>query len=229
MWDKIWNLKNGLCPLSCKKYEKALYKQDVACLAANKLRDQKQDLLPYRDKLESLCNLLSEGYQILGVSKNRTDHCVIFMDHVNQSKWDHTRIIWLHKLPFQHRQDYIGSISFELHTNCTAHIIECSSRIPNMGYGSILMNQLIIYLRSAGFRTLTGNICPTDFGHEDKLRHFYTKFGFKITDYPNRRALHLDLLEKETKPMYENNCLVCCRSDDHRRLSSEALLADDKG
>lgn len=214
MWDKNWNPKRGLCPLSCKKYEEALHNQNVALLAANKLHDQKKELLPFRDKLESLCDLLSEGYQILGVFKNRTDHCVIFMDQVNHSRWDHTRTIWLHKLPFRCRQDYVGYIGFELHSNCTAHIIECSSRIPNMGYGSILMNQLINYLRSAGFRTLTGNICPTDFNHEDKLRHFYTKFGFKITDYPDRRALHLDLLEKETKPVFENNRLVCCRSHD---------------
>lgn len=180
-----------------------------------------------RNSLDSLCQLASEGYRILGIEQLHTIYYVVLMTPVGSSQQDTGRMIYLYRLPFSHRQDYICKMGLHFTATCSAYISDWASHVPNMGYGSMLMKHLISFLRSSGFRTLTGSISPVDYDHEEKLRHFYTKFGFKITDCPDRRALHLDILETETKAMFKDNCLVCCRSNDYQRLSMEALLAND--
>ena len=90
------------------------------------------------------------------------------------------------------------------------------------------MNALLSYLRSAGFRTLSGMITPTDFDHEEMLRHTYSKFGFKITDHQHRRALHLDLLDVPVPPLQKDGCLTCCRDSSYQMLRAEQMLKDSE-
>ena len=221
-----WDPKKGLCPFSCKKYKNACYDRDVALLAAEKLSDSRKELLCAQKSLESLLLLARTGYQIIGTAQDHDSACVVFMDPVNSHKWEKSRTVWLHKMPFQHRQEWVCFMSLDILPNCQVHIHELQCRYPNKGYGSILMTQLIQYLRTAGFRTLTGAIVPTDYEHEKKLRHFYSKFGFQITDFPDRRALVLDLYTAKTSELLENGCTVCCRSDSYQSKEIDILLAD---
>ena len=54
----------------------------------------------------------------------------------------------------------------------------------NKGYGSLLMENLLAYAKEHHFTFIYGNLSEVDLGHKDRLHHFYQKFGFTITEYP---------------------------------------------
>ncbi len=56
--------------------------------------------------------------------------------------------------------------------------IECKKN--NRGYGSVMMKELIEYSRQNEVAHINGWLSKADYGHKDRLYHFYQKFGFKI-------------------------------------------------
>ena len=79
-------------------------------------------------------------------------------------------------------------------TESTSTILICdivnSDSLPvNCGYGTQMMKELIQYAREHGFSHIYGNLSLVDYDHKDRLFHFYQKFGFKITIYPEPQGL----------------------------------------
>lgn len=179
---------------------------------------------PNSSDLDCLIQIAAKGGQILGIEKKEDYTVVTLMAPVSIHSWDADRIVYLYKLPIQHSGEWICFMGLRFSSNCCAYIYDWSSRLPNMGYGSILMKHLISFLRIAGFRSLTGNIRSTDFDNENMLRHFYSKFGFEITDYPDRRRLHLNLLDEENKAVHHDGHLVCCRTLERGLLEMDQML-----
>lgn len=56
--------------------------------------------------------------------------------------------------------------------------IECKK--SNRGYGSVMMKELIKYARQNEFKLINGWLSKVDYGHKERLYHFYQKFGFEI-------------------------------------------------
>lgn len=54
----------------------------------------------------------------------------------------------------------------------------------NRGYGSMMMEKLLEYAHENGYSFIHGNLAVCDLGHKERLHHFYQKFGFVITEYP---------------------------------------------
>lgn len=57
--------------------------------------------------------------------------------------------------------------------------------IPNKGYGSIMMKSLIDYAKTFNIEYISGFLSfvdTKDEEHNQRLRHFYKKFGFTITE-----------------------------------------------
>ncbi|WP_274650745.1 GNAT family N-acetyltransferase [Paenibacillus humicola] len=51
----------------------------------------------------------------------------------------------------------------------------------NQGYGSAMMRNLLQMAENAGIATIDGRMRDSDNKeHDERLRHFYTKFGFEI-------------------------------------------------
>ncbi len=69
------------------------------------------------------------------------------------------------------------------------------------GYGTYFLSSVIEYLKRKHYKRLIGIIAPTDFDHEDKLRHIYQKMGFEIEDCGNHRRISCCL---STTPEKEN-------------------------
>lgn len=57
------------------------------------------------------------------------------------------------------------------------------SRNYNNGYGSIMMDNAT----ERGYITIHGNLSTVDADHKERLHHFYEKFGFTITEYPENK------------------------------------------
>lgn len=156
------------------------------------------------EKLNTRCKELSieaARYNSL-ISTNDKDNIVLGVSPVNKrmvtttikEAGDQWRTVSLYPLPYSEYTRPICNMDLRYVSKYrTAYIEDWYCEIKNMGYGSILMTHLVNYLKIAGYLYLTVDICPTDFDHEDKLRHFYTKFGFEITDYLDRRAIKLQL------------------------------------
>lgn len=66
----------------------------------------------------------------------------------------------------------------------------------NKGYGSLMMEKLLEYAVQKGITYIYGNLSEVDLGHKDRLHHFYQKFGFIITEYPEPQGNYYGKIEK---------------------------------
>jgi hypothetical protein len=162
----------------------------VALTAVKKLNIRCKELSIEAARYNSLLSTCDKGNIVLGVSQVN-NHMVTTMIKDAGGQWG---TVSLYPLPYAEYDRPICNMDISyVSKSRTAHIEDWYSEIENMGYGSVLMTHLVKYLKIAGYLYLTGYICPVDFDHEDKLRHFYTKFGFEITTYPDRRVIKLQL------------------------------------
>lgn len=156
----------------------------------SELQQGKKDKKSYQD----LCSFYDSNYIVLGASKINNQTAVTVL---NSEGRDHEKIVELYFLPLDKGAKPICYMHLEYNIkgvpNTNAHIVDWCSSIENSGYGSVLMTHLINYLKNSGFHSMTGIISWVDFDHEEKLRHFYSKFGFEITDCGCNRSLFLKL------------------------------------
>lgn len=75
-------------------------------------------------------------------------------------------------------------------------IIHNNKKNYNKGYGSAMMQKLVEYAKENSYSLLYGNLSDVDIGHRDRLYHFYEKFGFEITEYPENREGYIGCIEK---------------------------------
>lgn len=75
-------------------------------------------------------------------------------------------------------------------------IIHDNKRKYNKGYGSAMMTKLIEYATENGYSRIYGNLSDVDKGHKDRLCHFYKKFGFAITKFPEKKDCYFGMVEK---------------------------------
>ena len=65
----------------------------------------------------------------------------------------------------------------------------------NKGYGTRMMEGLLTYARENHFSYVYGNLSRVDLDHKDRLHHFYQKFGFTITEYPELQGNYYGKIE----------------------------------
>lgn len=66
----------------------------------------------------------------------------------------------------------------------------------NKGYGAQLMNALLDYGKKNGISEIHGDLSIVDLDHKDRLHHFYQKFGFTITTFPEIRDCYYGSISK---------------------------------
>lgn len=70
-------------------------------------------------------------------------------------------------------------------------------RMLNKGFGSAMMEKLISYAKENGYTRLYGNLSIVDLDHKERLFHYYEKFGFSITEYPQIQNSYFGRIEKD--------------------------------
>ena len=65
----------------------------------------------------------------------------------------------------------------------------------NRGYGSMMMEKLLEFALENEYSLIYGNLAECDLGHKDRLLHFYRKFGFIITEYPELQGNYFGKIE----------------------------------
>lgn len=69
----------------------------------------------------------------------------------------------------------------------------------NQGYGTMMMNELLSYAQKNGFSHLYGNLSEVDYDHKERLFHFYQKFGFEITIFPELQGNYFGRIDLKLK------------------------------
>lgn len=178
-----WRKSGQTCKERCDAY-------GVAISAVEKLNKRCKEMSKASEQYNSLLSICSERGIILGISQGDSGTVATVIKDADNG-WKEVR---LYRLPYAKYARPICNMDIKCNSVCrSVHIVDWYCENENMGYGSILMKNLINYLKTADYSVLTGSICPRDFDHEDKLRHFYTKFGFQIKDHPHSRSLKLEL------------------------------------
>ena len=177
---------------SGQKCKEHCYGYEVALSAIEMLNKRCKEASIEAERYKSLLSDSDEGSVILGIAQVNSRMVATTIKDAG-GRW---KTVSLCSLPHRKYEKPICSMDISyVSKSRSVHIEDWSCESENMGYGSTLMTHLINYLKVAECHCLTGYICPVDFDHEDKLRHFYTKFGFQITDFPDRRAINLQLKE----------------------------------
>ena len=65
----------------------------------------------------------------------------------------------------------------------------------NRGYGTLMMEQLLVFARENHFHYIHGNLSTVDLDHKERLHHFYQKFGFVVTEYPEVHGNNYGIIE----------------------------------
>lgn len=65
----------------------------------------------------------------------------------------------------------------------------------NKGYGTMMMDKLLTYAKENHFDCIYGNLSMVDSDHKERLHHFYQKFGFDVTEYPELQGTYYGKIE----------------------------------
>lgn len=130
----------------------------------------------------------------------------------------------MYELPYFSAAKSLGSIGITVRECCGVFIEDIEVDAINMGYGSMLLKNVISFFQRAGLRTLYGNISPVDSDHFDRLRHFYEKFGFDVKIRGTSGSISLNLQKHEFPTIEAENLVACCRGSGYSKMRSEYLL-----
>lgn len=139
------------------------------------------------DKIKELC---SDNEKILLFKNHNDDEILVTVttDLANKiinrfSLTFHAYIIENYHL--KKVQTLFADVDIKENNEYYVHIIDFVGE-GNKGYGTIVMEQFLEYLKTMPVSLVTGWLSPVDLKcseeHKELLLHFYSKFGFKITE-----------------------------------------------
>lgn len=201
------------CPISCRKVKELKEaKEWLEDFCSQLIRERKKGE-KYKRDLDCLGKLSEMGYHLLShISKDGRNYVVVMEKYEAYTKViDSIRTAYLFEIPKCEICEQIGRIHFHYCENCSIYIDDFLMSIEDVGYGTMLLESIISFARASGFQHIRGIISPVDFSREDKLRHFYSKFGFEITDRQTCRGLHLNLNGDQGKQKDNKGNVYCNR------------------
>lgn len=211
------------CPFNCEKVSNLTTKVSGLISAGKQLS---RENLQLQQVTESIRKITEEGHQLLWVGKHNGNYYAIFIHAIYNDTYDSCRIVQLHALPYEHTGKWRAQLNFNYKACCKANLGEVDAEFQGNGYGTLLMEHTLSFLRSAGIRTVTGWISQADFKRREKLWNFYGEMlHFTITPGTTKDWLRLDLYKEPVPVLTKDGAVVCCRSVEYDLLKSEGLLA----
>ncbi|MFD2627295.1 hypothetical protein [Oceanobacillus kapialis] len=112
---------------------------------------------------------------------------IVSIDKANEAQWviiyaDKSKEncqLMLHECTKPFRGDWDSVIQAEFRDDSTLHIADIKG-VQNKGFGSVLMKHLKELAREENMQYITGDIVERDFGHVNRLKHFYSKHHFDV-------------------------------------------------
>lgn len=190
----------------------------------NALQRQFDIIKSCEKSLDALSMLSQNGMEIIDLKKKNGQYYVVVTTAIDPNQYvksiDEVEI-YLFRLPHTNIRDQLARMYIDIRSSCNIKIVDWNSRYPDQGYGSILMEAVINHFRNTGYQTILGHITPVDYDHLDKLKHFYSKFGFKITDGKNQYDIDLSLRDYPRHPIYIDGNRICIREDSYHTILAQ--------
>lgn len=156
-----------------------------------------REISNYQAKLDLFKELYSNNEIVLSFKEHNGYDTIVtvlteYSRHVSKfSMTFHAYIIQGNKL--KKMQTLFTDVFMNENNEYRIHIVDFVGRV-NEGYGSIVMSQFLEYIKSLPVKTISGWLSPVDLNrseeHKELLFHFYTKFGFQITENNNTYNIH---------------------------------------
>lgn len=118
---------------------------------------------------------IAKKWQVIGIDQTKGDSwVVVYTNHDH-----HSCKIMLNDCESAYRGQWDFSIQATYKDDETIFIGDIKGP-ENKGYGSICMNYLKEFAMDQNIQYITGDIAKRDWGHVDRLIHFYQKHDFQI-------------------------------------------------
>ncbi|MEE1154048.1 MAG: hypothetical protein UH241_02725 [Acutalibacteraceae bacterium] len=180
-----------------ERYCKDCEYKNTEFYSRNKKDKNKEQLRKFDRLVESLEKISNYNEHILYFNKDATENELLFI--TIKEKFDFTgRVTYLTFTGHTYRNIYGGErlkpyMCVEAYLDNDNQYLKYFKIVdircePNKGYGSLIMSHFIEYAKSMRVLYISGFLSFVDTAdeeHNQRLRHFYSKFGFTIDDKDN--------------------------------------------
>ena len=141
------------------------------------VRNELERELRDREKCISKVNeLAQQGFSILLVTQTKFDEWVVLF-----SRPDSCDVYVKRAYSFSYNNDLtLYSVYYKEENRIFIEDIQSTEENSNREYGSFAMKELLKMAGKLKVRKINGKISPKDWDHVDRLKHFYSKFGFTV-------------------------------------------------
>ncbi|WNF38204.1 hypothetical protein RJD24_07185 [Bacillaceae bacterium IKA-2] len=141
----------------------------------DELKEELEDLEFQMFRIQDNLKKIAKKWDVIGIEQTKENNWVI----IYASEDNDTCKIMLNECD----SAFQGIWDFTIHAQYSAenkiHIGDIKGP-ENKGYGSICMEYLKQFAKKYNIHCITGDIAERDWGHRDRLVHFYKKHNFKV-------------------------------------------------
>lgn len=139
------------------------------------LEEELEDLEFQMFRMQDNLKKIAKKWQVIGVEQAKDSNWVI----IYTSDDGDTCKIMLNECASSFKGMWDFSIQAQYSCENKIHIGDIKGP-ENKGYGSICINYLKQLAKDYNIEYITGDIAKRDWGHKDRLIHFYKKHNFKV-------------------------------------------------
>ncbi|MEN0643662.1 hypothetical protein [Alkalicoccobacillus gibsonii] len=135
------------------------------------ISDEEYELIRMQQNLKEI----AKDHKVLGIEQTKEEKWVI----VSQIDDGHTCQIMINTCTTSYPGHWEFAIQAEYYNSFYLHIDDIKGE-ENRGFGSICMNYLKEHASRQNVQKITGDLVKRDWGHRDRLIHFYEKHDFEV-------------------------------------------------
>ncbi|GIO27193.1 hypothetical protein [Ornithinibacillus bavariensis] len=127
-------------------------------------------------RMQSNIKEIAKKSEVISIDQTPDEEWVVVYADKGKNAWQ----IMLHSCMRTYRGTWDSALQAEMKDDSTIHIAAIKGE-ENKGYGSVLMKHLKEIAQEENVQYITGDLVKRDYGHVDRLQHFYQKHDFDVT------------------------------------------------
>jgi diamine N-acetyltransferase len=151
-----------------------------AFLQEDKSKDELQQELDSIEiqlfRMQSNIKEIAKNSEVISIDQTPEEEWVVVYADKGKDTWQ----IMLHSCKNVYRGKWHSALQAEMKDDSTIHIAAIKGE-ENKGYGSVLMKHLKEIAQDENVQYITGDLVERDYGHVERLQHFYKKHDFEVT------------------------------------------------
>ncbi|MFD1038274.1 hypothetical protein ACFQ3N_07600 [Virgibacillus byunsanensis] len=152
-----------------------MFSEKEATKNKDELREELDTLEIQLFRMQENIKKIAKKAEVVSIDQTNDDEWVV----VYADKGSETFQLMLHDCGKPYRGNWDSAIEAKYKKDHCLHIADIKGE-ENKGYGSILMKHLKELAREENLQYITGDLVERDFGHVNRLKHFYSKHNFDV-------------------------------------------------